>query len=106
MNLVEILTPTTLNIFGILTTFGATMAFATRPVSEAVALDWYSRNPTKMNIIIGFFFNIRSYKDVLRIYRGGTFEEIKKNTDANASARGCIWAFVSMLIFITSILSG
>lgn len=89
-----------LSILGILSAFGTTVAFAAGPISESIALDWADRKPSKMSRFVGFLFNINNHSDVTRMFLGGTFEEIQKNTDSSSSIRGFIWAVFTMIFFI------
>lgn len=96
----SIFSSTLFNLLGILSAFGTTVAFAAGPISESVALDWADRKPGVVSRIVGFLFNIKSYSDSTRIYLGGTFEEIQKNSDSSSSIRGFVWAVFTMIFFV------
>jgi hypothetical protein len=95
------LTPVVLNIVGALCLFAAAMAFAVGAVTSAVALDWYpDRKPSALNRCMGYLFGIRNYTDVLKVYTGGTYDEIRKRSDVNAPARGVVWTFLGTVVVI------
>ncbi|MFZ1987969.1 MAG: hypothetical protein WAV21_02985 [Minisyncoccia bacterium] len=92
------------NILGILCALGTTMAFAVRPISDAVGMDWSTQKPSFFARTVGFFFGLRSYHDVLQQYSGGTFEEAQRNTDSKSALRGFVWAILTAGCFIVAIL--
>jgi len=93
------------SILGALCLFGGAMAFAVGPLVTAIALDWYpKRKASFLNRIVGFFFGVRSYNDVMKIFSGGTHDEIRKRHDFNAPARGIIWTIIGTSLIITSLL--
>ena len=95
------LTSVVLNIVGALCLFAAAMAFAVGAVTSAVALDWYpEQKPSRLNRIVGYLFGIRNYQDVLKIYMGGTYNEIRKRSDVNAPARGVVWTLLGTVVVI------
>lgn len=94
------------NVLGILSAFGTTMAFAVQPICDAVGMNWSTQNPSRLTRFVGFFFWLRTYRDVVRQYSGGTFEENQRNTDSNSALRGFIWAILTAIFFITAILQG
>ena len=99
------LTPVALNILGALCLFGAAMAFAAGPVTSAVALDWHPEgNPSLLNRIVGYFFGIRNYMDVLATYMGGSYEEIRKRSDVQAPARGVVWTLLGTTCVIIAVI--
>lgn len=95
----------TFSILGVLCLFGGAMAFAVGPLVTAVALDWYpKRKASFLNRIVVYVFGIRSYSDVMKIFSGGTHDEIRKRHDFNAPARGIVWTIIGTALIITSFL--
>jgi hypothetical protein len=95
----------TYSVLGVLCTFGATMAFSSKSISAMVATQWHEDGePTLLNRIIGYFFNIRNRTHVSNLFLGGTFEEMRRRTDSNSPARGIGWtAFATFFIVLSLI---